>query len=191
MKHPFNPIISSNSRTLLIGTLPPENASYYFSNSSNTRLWDILKTIADDRNEVVSGTNVLPSADKEQILSILETGIYDIISEYDRVLMDSTKDQHVIPKSYSTILDLVREYQIKKLLFVYKNAAKWFLHSLTGEPPKKINNLKYKIEYGVFKTILTESGPLQCILLPSPLNRGKKGETLGFKLKAYRKEIIF
>ncbi len=39
--HPFKPIIPDNAKKLLIGTLPPESAPFYYSNSSNTRLWDI------------------------------------------------------------------------------------------------------------------------------------------------------
>jgi hypothetical protein len=63
------------------------------------------------------------------------------------------------------------------------------LHSLEEEQPTRVQRLKYKIDYGVFRTIKAKHGDIECILLPSPLNRGKKGETLKYKLKAYQQEI--
>ncbi|WP_127845482.1 hypothetical protein [Psychroflexus aestuariivivens] len=178
------------TKTILVGTLPPENAPFYFSNSSNTRLWDILKSIAEGKKEVTSGSNVLTPKEKEEILNKLKTGIYDIILEYDRDVMDSTKDKDIQPLKYSDLLSLAKQNQITKLLFVYKNAAKWFLHSLEKEKPKRVQRLKYEIDYGIFKTFETEYGDIKCILLPSPLNRGKKGETLDFKLESYQQEIL-
>jgi len=189
MKHPFDPLLNSKTKNILVGTLPPESAPYYFSNSSNTRLWDILKSITEGKNEIVKGSNKLSDIEKEKLLSTLEVGIYDIILEYNRDIMDSTQDKHIIPEKYSDLMSLAKQYRIDKLLFVYKNAAKWFLHSLESEQPKRIQRLKYDIDYGVFKTIKAEHGDIKCILLPSPLNRGKKGETLEFKLNAYQKEI--
>lgn len=191
MKHPFKPLVNSKTKSLLVGTLPPESARFYFSNSSNTRLWDILKCIVDKEQFIRHGSNDLSPNKKEKILFELETRIYDIILEYDRDIMDSTKDKHIQPIKYSDILSLAKKEQLTKLLFVYKNAAKWFLHSLEAEKPKRVQRLKYEIEYGVFKTIKTKYGEIKCVLLPSPLNRGKKGETLEFKLATYQQEILY
>lgn len=191
MKHPFKPLLNHKTKSLLVGTLPPESAQFYFSNSRNTRLWDILKSIVEKKQVASKGSNGLSPREKEKILFELETGIYDIILEYHRDFMDSTKDKHIQPIKYSDILSLAKKKQISKLLFVYKNAAKWFLHSLEGEKPKRAQILKYEIEYGVFKTIKTEYGEIKCVLLPSPLNRGKKGETLDFKLTNYQQEILY
>ena len=190
MKHPFAPLLTSKTKQILVGTLPPETATFYFSNSSNTRLWDILNSIAKKKNVISSGSNKLTINEKTNILSTLDLGIYDIILEYDRVVKNSTKDEHINPKKYNDLLSLANKNRITKILFVYKNAAKWFLHSLEENHPKKCVELNYQIEYGVFKTIKSKHGEIKCILLPSPLNRGKKGETLEFKLEQYRKEII-
>jgi G:T/U-mismatch repair DNA glycosylase len=187
--HPFDPQISENTRILLVGTLPPETATWYFSNSDNTRLWDILKSISLDNPSISHYSNNLSQLEKKKILNSLEIGIYDIIKEYDREKDKSTKDTDIIPQKYSDIANLIIDSKVNKLLFVYKNAAKWFLHSLTGEPPIKVNRLKTKVEYGEFYKLKLKNKDISCVLLPSPLNRGKKGETLTFKLENYRKEI--
>jgi len=187
--HPFDPIIFENTRKLLVGTLPPETAPWYFSNSVNTRLWDILKSVLLDYESVSQNSNSLSILDKTEILKSLDLGIYDIIKDYDREIENSTKDTEIIPLKYGDIADLVVDSKVSKLLFVYMNAAIWFLHSLTGEPPKKVNSLKTKLEYGEFYKLKLGNKEISCFLLPSPLNRGRKGETLEYKLAKYREEI--
>jgi G:T/U-mismatch repair DNA glycosylase len=187
MFHPFHPLISNTTRFLLIGTLPPEGVLYYFSNSCNTRLWDILATISEKSDKLKKNSIFLPNDKKEDILKSLNAGIFDVIYEYEREDMESTKDQHIIPIQYNNIVDLAMKHDVKKLLFVYQNAAKWFLHSLDSNEPVRISRLNTKIEYGNFKTL--DNG-IECILLPSPLNRGKKGETLDYKLLQYKKWLL-
>ena len=148
--HPFDPLIFDNTRKLLIGTLPPETAPFYFSNSNNTRLWDILKTISKDDVSISQNSNKLSKQEKIKILKSLDLGIYDIIKDYDRKILNSTKDNDIIPLKYSDIAGLVAASDVNELLFVYRIAAKWFLHSLTGESPIKVNNIKTEIEYGEF-----------------------------------------
>ncbi len=184
--HPFEPIIFNNTTKLLIGTLPPEKAPFYFSNSVNTRLWDILQTVSSENETIYQNSNNLSDQQKEEILKSLDLGIYDIIKEYDRKNMESTKDSDIIPLKYSDIIKLVSNTEINTLLFVYQNAALWFLHSLKGGAPEKIEKLKSKLEYGVFHKLKVGSKEISCILLPSPLNRGKKGETLEYKLERYK-----
>ncbi len=188
--HPFKPLIFDNSNKLLIGTLPPETAPFYFSNSKNTRLWDILKSINNNNSEISKGSILLPDQEKIKILKSLSLGIYDIIYKYDRTDNNSTSDKHIIPLQYSNIIGLISDTSIKELLFVYKNAANWFLHSLSGANPVKSNKLKSKLNYGVFKELTINNRKISCSLLPSPLNRGKKGESIKYKLDFYKKEIL-
>lgn len=190
-KHPFGPVIFENTRILLIGTLPPETATWYFSNSNNTRLWDMLKSISLDDESISHHSNSLSKLEKMKILKSLNLGIYDIITNYDRKKENSTKDSDIIPKKYSDINNLVIDSKVHKLLFVYQSAAKWFLHSLTGEPPKMLNLLNYNLEYGEFYKLKIGNRDISCTLLPNPLNRGKKGETIEYKLGIYRKDIIY
>lgn len=187
--HPFEPLIFKNTRKLLVGTLPPESATFYFSNSNNTRLWDILKSISHDEESMSQYSNNLSKQEKIKIINSLDTGIYDIIKEYDRKIMNSTKDRDIIPLKYTDFNKLLSGSEVNELLFVYRNAAKWFLHSLTGEPPIKVNRIKIKLEYGEFHKLKYGDKEISCILLPSPLNRGRKGETLEFKLSEYRNRI--
>lgn len=187
--HPFEPLIFKNTRKLVIGTLPPESATYYFSNSSNTRLWDILKSIQEDNPYVSRNSNLLSKEEKHKILKSLSLGIYDIIYKYERIDINSTKDKDIIPLEYSNILDLIENTKVEELLFVYKNAAKWFLHSLTKIKPVKCNQLKNNLNYGIFKELILNNRKIACSLLPTPLNRGKLGETLKFKLDFYKTEI--
>jgi G:T/U-mismatch repair DNA glycosylase len=188
-KHPFPPLVFDNTKTLLIGTLPPETAPFYFSNSNNTRLWDILNSIWQNKSEVSTNSNSLKPEVKHNILKDLNLGIYDIILHYDRVNHESTKDIDIIPIKYSNILELVENSKIEKLIFVYRNAAKWFIDSLSNDKPVKINRLKNKIEYGTFKEMAIGKRKISCVLVPSPLNRGKEGETLDHKLEIYRTAI--
>ncbi len=187
--HPFEPLIFETSKALLIGTLPPETAEYYFSNSSNTRLWDILLSIQQGKAHLSKGSNELSRQVKQHVLEDLGLGIYDIIYEYERSDYSSTKDKDIVPIEYSNLLQLIENTQVEKLLFVYQNAAKWFMHSLTNEKPVHISKLKSQFEYGTFNVIETGGRKVECKLMPSPLNRGRKGETLDFKLNLYKKEI--
>lgn len=189
-KHPFEPQISKKSKKLLIGTLPPEGVKFYFSNSSNTRLWDILIAINEGKDVVGKGGNILSDDKKIAILDKLGIGICDIIYEYDRDYMDSTKDTHIDPRSYKDILQLAVDNGISELLFVYQSAYKWFLHSLIEKMPVRLTELKSKHNIGLQQEIEFEEKMIKCILLPSPLNRGRSGETLKFKLNIYREYIV-
>jgi G:T/U-mismatch repair DNA glycosylase len=188
--HPFKPQITKATKKLLVGTLPPEGVTFYFSNSSNTRLWDILQAISENQPFVQTGGNDLSDREKIQILDRLEIGISDVIYGYDRDEFSSTKDKHIVPKEYNELLELAIENGITELLFVYQSAYKWFLHSLQSQIPVGLTRLKTKHQIGAQPSIEYNGKQIKCILLPSPLNRGRKGESLDFKLSFYRKHIL-
>lgn len=175
---------------MLIGTLPPESVSFYFSHSTNTRLWDILNAIFLKQKVVSKGGNNLSENDKIKILDGLGLGITDIIYGYNRTEIDSTRDDHIRPKAYKKLLDLAVENNINELLFVYGSAYKWFLHSLEDLPPVQLSRLKGSYQIGFQKECVYRGKNIKCVLLPSPLNRGRKGETLSFKLDFYHKFIL-
>jgi G:T/U-mismatch repair DNA glycosylase len=185
-KHPFDPIIFKNSKSILIGTLPPETAPFYFSNTPKTRLWDLLYTL-DNKQDVVSKNKyLLTNEEKLEVLRNLSLSLTDIILEYDRLDMDSVEDSKIIPYSYQEILSLIKETEITQLLFLYKNAALWFLHSLKGEKPRSIDQINYKIDFGEFHKLTLNKREITCTILPMPLNRGRKGETMAYKLEVYK-----
>lgn len=185
-KHPFDPVIFRDSKSILIGTLPPETSPFYFSNTPKTRLWDLLYTL-DNKQDVVSKNKYLLSIEEKlEILRNLNLSLTDIILEYDRRDMNSVEDSKIIPYSYRDILSLIKETKITQLLFLYKNAALWFLHSLTGENPRSIGLLNYKIDFGEFHKLTLNEKEITCTILPMPLNRGRKGESMAFKLGVYK-----
>ena len=189
-KHPFKPQISKYTRKLLIGTLPPEEVKFYFSNSSNTRLWDILIAIKQDEKNVGKGGNSLNDQSKIEILDSLNVGISDIIYEYERDDYYSTRDTDIDPKKYSDLRQIAFENNIDELLFVYQSAYKWFIHSLEQNVPVKLKRIKSKYTIGPQHDITYKGKVIRCILLPSPLNRGRKNETIQAKLDLYRKHIL-
>ncbi len=188
--HPFKPLISNGTRKLLIGTLPPEEVKFYFSNSSNTRLWDILTAISEGSDVVAKGGNIMSDQEKINILKKLGLGITDIIYTYERDDYYSTRDADINPKTYLDLLGLASKKEISDLLFVYQSAYKWFLHSLQKAEPVRLKRLKGKYGTGWQNRIEYKGAFINCTLLPSPLNRGRKGETLLYKLAFYRSHIL-
>ena len=190
MKHPFEPQIIKNSINIIIGTLPPDNIKFYYSNSSNTRMWDLLKSIQEDIDYIPKNSYILSTERKKEILTKLNLSMTDIILEYERK-QNSTNDNDIIPIKYNNIETIIQDSSIKNLLFVYESALQWFLHSLKKEKPlelKKLPKVKNQ-KYGIVNSISLNGKTINCILLPNPLNRGKKGETLEFKKEIYKKWI--
>lgn len=188
--HPFEPQISQHTKKLLIGTLPPEGVNFYFSNSKNTRLWDLLTAIRNEQDFVDKGGNALNPKDKIETLDTLGVGIADIIYGYERDVFTSTKDKHIVPKKYFDILQLAVDNGITELLFVYQSAFKWFLHSIGSVEPLRLGRLKVRYPIGKQQEILYKGKVIKCTLLPAPLNRGSKGQTLKFKLAFYKEHIL-
>lgn len=189
--HPFKPLVFEETKQLIIGTLPPETAPFYFSNGRNTRLWDLLTSIDNGRSEISTNANNLNSEAKCNILKHLNLGIADIIYKYDRVVFSSTSDKDIIPIEYKNLIEIAKNSNIDKFLFVYQSSYKWFLHSLSNQCPVKLSELdNQQYQIGFIQNIRLENKEIQCYLLPSPLNRGRRGETLSFKLDFYRKIIL-
>lgn len=188
--HPFKPLVSSSTKKLLIGTLPPEGVTFYFSNSSNTRLWDILSALNNQTPIIGQGGNKLSDIEKTKVLENLNLGISDIIYGYERDDYESTKDIDIQPNEYSNLLKLAHDNEIDELLFVYQSALKWFIHSLKNESPVRLKKIREKYNVGLQGNINYKGKSIKCVLLPSPLNRGRKGETLEYKLSYYKKYIL-
>lgn len=190
--HPWQPIILKNTKKLIVGTLPPKSAKFYFSNSTKTRLWDLLFSIQNNLDYVVQGSNDLSDEEKRNLFENLNLGIADVTYEFERDKEDSVEDKHIDPKQYRNLLTLIEGTEIDEVLFVYKNAAKWFLHSLTGEPPVRVAKLNDKIEPGTFEEKIIGDRKIKFTLMQSVLNRSRiKGETLNKRLEIYREKIKY
>jgi G:T/U-mismatch repair DNA glycosylase len=188
--HPFKPLISKATKKLLVGTLPPENVSFYFSHSSNTRLWDILSAVDQQSNFVSKGGNHLSDIKKMEILDSLGIGITDIIYRYKRDNNYSTKDTDIEPKEYLDLVKLAIDNNITELLFVYQSALKWFVHYLQKEPPVRLKKISMRFNIGPQNILVSENKNIKCTLLPAPLNRGAKGQNLTYKLAFYKTHIL-
>jgi G:T/U-mismatch repair DNA glycosylase len=188
-KHPFSPIIFQNSKSLLVGTLPPETTPFYFSNTPKTRLWDILYAIDKKEPKVPKNKYLLINEDKTHILENLSLSLTDIILQYDRIHMNSVKDEDIIPYAYQDIKSLIIGTEITQILFLYRNAAQWFLHSLENQKPAPINEIQYNIDSDIFYKFELNNKHISCKVLPMPLNRGRKGETMDYKLRIYKNLI--
>lgn len=144
MKHPFEPQIIKDSASIIIGTLPPDNIAFYYSNSSNTRMWDLLKSIQENMEYVPKNTYKFCNEIKKEILRKLNLSMADIILEYERK-QNSTNDMDIVPLKYNNIENLIENTSIENLPFVYKGALQWFLHSFGQEKPielKKLSKIK-------------------------------------------------
>ena len=114
---------------MIVGSLPPEGSAFYYSNSQNNRMWDLLRSIQKDLDVLPKNGYSLSVKEKKEILQALKLSMTDIILEYDRK-EDSSKDNDIIPLKYNNIADLIAHTSIVNLLFVYKSALEWFLDSL-------------------------------------------------------------
>ena len=175
---------------MIIGTLPPDRAEFYYSNSANNRMWDILRAIEYKRDELPKNSYRLPIDEKIKTLKTLNLSMCDVILEYERK-NKSVKDEDIIPIMYNDIEALIKETSISNLLFVYQSALRWFLHSFNSETPlelKRVSKLQNR-EYGEVDSVILNGRKTRCILLPNPLSRGKKGETLKKKVEIYKEYI--
>ena len=186
-KHPFEPILTQNSEVMIIGTRPPIDADFYYSNNSNNRFWDILRAIIENKN-----SNDLPregfslfKEEKMEILNKLNVSLADILEEYELSDENSPSDDVINPIKIRNIDELIKDTKINKLLFTYKKAAELFLKD------KEININNVNLEPGkLFYEYKLKDRIIKCYLLPNPLNRGRKGETLDLKLNIYKSLIL-
>lgn len=189
-RHPFEPYVFENTKKLIIGTLPPETAKSYFSNHANSRLWDLLFAIHQNNEVVGKGARLFDGGKKDQILKDLSIGISDIIKGYDREKL-TVKDDHILPNSYNDFSPILDSCPINEFLFVYKSAAKWFLHSLENKPPVRLRRLNnYSVEYGDFFEFEYKGRHIKCVCLPQPVNKGEAGFTIPVKFNWYKKYIL-
>ena len=185
-KHPFEPIIFKDSKVMIIGTRPPIDADFYYSNNSNNRFWDILNAIIENSNILPKGGFSLSKNIKKEILEKLKISLADILEEYGLSDEHSPSDNVVNPIKIRNIDELIKDTSITKLLFTYKKAAELFLKN------KEINIGKQNLEPGkMFYEYNINNRNIKCYLLPNPLNRGREGETLEKKLNIYKDLILW
>lgn len=191
-QHPFEPILIPHSTRMIIGTLPPEKSPFYYSNSANNRLWDILLAIKENSLNLPKNTAKGSIELKLEILNFLKLSMTDAIKKYTRKDFGSSSDDNIVPLEYMPINDIIFDTSISVLLFVYKSAARWFLHYLKNATPRPISQIKENFlqKDGCFYEYILNNRLIRCILLPNPLNRFTAKEQLLIKKEIYQKYII-
>jgi len=115
-QHPFEPILIPNSTRMIIGTLPPERSPFYYSNSVNNRLWDILLAIKENSLNLPKNTAKVSIELKFEILKSLKLSMTDIIRKYSRKDWESSSDSSILPVEYMPINDIILNTSISTLL---------------------------------------------------------------------------
>ena len=98
--HPFSPVFSSNSRILILGSLPSvksrENA-FYYGNPQN-RFWRVMATLLE---------LPLPESieDKRQLLLSSGIALWDVIQSCDIRGSSDSSIRNVVPTDLRIILD--------------------------------------------------------------------------------------
>jgi len=136
---------------------------------------------------IPKGGYKLPISDKKLILTKLKVGVVDIIKKYRRAFK-TTKDSDIVPIEYTDIYNIISNTEITELFFVYKNAAKWFLHSIVDKKPVPLTKLHYKIPTEeVFYKFTLNDRIITARALPPPLNRFTKKEDMISKYIIYKR----
>ena len=116
--HPFEPFFRSNSKILIIGSLPSvksrENGFYY--GHPQNRFWKMLAQIFAEKTPILI-------EEKQRFLEKHEIAVYDSIKECTISGSSDSSIRDVIP---SDIEKIVSASKISKILANGKTAAKYF-----------------------------------------------------------------
>jgi double-stranded uracil-DNA glycosylase len=115
-KHPFSPIVFSNTKVLILGTFPSlksfEN-NFYYAHPRN-QFWKILEKIFD--------LPITTKSEKIALCKIKKIGLWDVCQSVDRASSNSsdTNLTNITPNDISTLLKAYPH--IKTILFTGKKA---------------------------------------------------------------------
>jgi len=144
LKHPFEPVIDTNSEILILGTFPSiksfEN-SFYYSHPKN-QFWDILSIIFNDNKPITI-------QEKIDFLKKHKIALWDSICECKRKNSNSRDDN----------LEIIKPCNISTLLKKYPNIKKVAVTSRLAEKVIKKHFKNIDVIY---------------LTSPSPLNASKK-----------------
>ncbi len=125
--HPFSPIITPNSKILILGSFPSvisrEN-DFYYGNPKN-RFWKLLTLIFD--KDFIS----LSNEEKVNALNELHIAIYDIVCS---CIIDNSSDSSIEEVIYADIPSLIENTEINH---IYCNGKKSYELLLKAYPMYK------------------------------------------------------
>lgn len=150
LKKSFEPIISSNARILILGSLPSDKSiikNEYYGNRTN-HFWNILSLVFENKKIEFKDYN-----EKIQCLNRHGVALWDVYSSAKR---KGSLDTNIKDGEFNDIKKLINNYQtIKKVILNGKEAEKSFQKYLKREnihcdyqyvPSSSSANTKYTVE---------------------------------------------
>lgn len=148
--HPFAPFINSNTKYLIMGTLPPPrfctgelklNDVQFCYGSCDNLLWKLLSHIYD--TELIYDNSKKAVEQREKLLKENQLGICDIVEYCYREKIDASDIGMCEPIVYRDILGLIKKHKaLERIVFMgglCKNSPEYFLKRIL-----KANNIKYE-----------------------------------------------
>ncbi|MBW3519462.1 DNA-deoxyinosine glycosylase [Flavobacterium sp. NKUCC04_CG] len=127
MKYSFPPLITTNSRILILGTMPGEKSlqcQEYYGNKQN-HFWKILFKVFDR-------TFTADYESKKILLEEFDLALWDVLERCERQGSLDSKIKGEIPND---LMGLLRKFpNIKYIVFSSKNAEKYFYKYFTKTP---------------------------------------------------------
>ncbi len=160
-KHPFKPILFSDTKTLILGTFPSLDSfkyNFYYAHKKN-QFWKILADIFD-----------MPIETKEQKIDILKKhkiGVWDIIKECER---KNSSDTNLKNHTLHDIPKLLNKYpNIKLIAFTGQKAFKLYqkeyafldIKTITlPSPSPAFASMRYEQKREIYKKYLLDKNHL-------------------------------
>lgn len=114
IKHPLSPIISKESKVLILGSFPSVTSrkeKFYYANPNN-RFWPMLEILFNEK-----------IGDRKEFICSHHLALWDVIKCCDIEGSSDATIQHVLP---NPIDDLLKEYPIQLIVLNGKTAEKLF-----------------------------------------------------------------
>lgn len=155
VKHNLKPIYNSDSKVLILGTMPSvisREKKFYYANPSN-RFWKVMESIFDLKLET--------NKEKEKFLLEKHIALWDVISSCN---IDSSSDYSIKNVKVNDINILLKNANIKKVFCTGKKSYELFKKNFkdidaTYLPSNSSANIKMSLEdlikkYRIIKDIL-------------------------------------
>lgn len=164
------------------GPLKP-SFDYYYPNTSKNSLWKFLFAVFDQ--DLLKKEKV-DKFEKEKFLIKNKIGITNLIAEAFCEPGNSNDSAISVVKLKEGIVEAMKKSQVKDIYFTSKNVKVLFERYLVEK--KYEHSWRDTSETDSF-LLEIEGRKLRAHTLPSPTNRGGKGQTLEWKLRKYWEKL--
>lgn len=172
--HPYEPFIFSDTKKLIIGTIPPprfcnikkklypSDVDFYYGSRDN-HFWDIMSEVFDTPLTRGTSTSIL---ERKCLLQEHHIGICDILKNAERKKFNSSADKDLIVKN-NDILNLevlLQKFPNITTLIYTSNKVKSFIYQRTKR--------EHRLKNGQRSICLNNiKEPYRVMILPSPSTR--------------------